>query len=161
MLVNAITSESTIPPFWQGLAVSSNPRGFRPHQSAACQTVSIAAQFKRTEGFAIVRNIVMRCQCSCYVRVPSSLAHLGSNRRCSRAWSSQHDVELSSQTRDMQRKDLSVVLVEPQIPQNAGNVARTCAATKCVLHSHCLWPPPYRYPSNHFQCAVAVCLSSL
>lgn len=27
-----------------------------------------------------------------------------------------------------------VVLVEPEIPQNAGNIARTCAATGCVLH---------------------------
>ena len=25
-----------------------------------------------------------------------------------------------------------VVLVEPEIPQNAGNIARTCAATGCV-----------------------------
>ncbi len=29
---------------------------------------------------------------------------------------------------------LHVVLVEPEIPQNAGNIARTCAATGCVLH---------------------------
>lgn len=27
-----------------------------------------------------------------------------------------------------------VVLCEPEIPQNAGNIARTCAATGCVLH---------------------------
>ncbi len=27
-----------------------------------------------------------------------------------------------------------IVLVEPKIPQNAGNIARTCAATGCVLH---------------------------
>ena len=26
-----------------------------------------------------------------------------------------------------------IVLVEPEIPQNAGNIARTCAATGCVL----------------------------
>jgi tRNA (cytidine/uridine-2'-O-)-methyltransferase len=29
---------------------------------------------------------------------------------------------------------LNVVLVEPEIPQNCGNIARTCAATGCVLH---------------------------
>ena len=29
---------------------------------------------------------------------------------------------------------LNVVLVEPRIPQNAGNVARTCACTGCRLH---------------------------
>ena len=29
---------------------------------------------------------------------------------------------------------LHVVLVEPQIPPNAGNVARLCAATGCALH---------------------------
>lgn len=27
-----------------------------------------------------------------------------------------------------------IVLVEPEIPQNAGNIARTAAATGCVLH---------------------------
>ena len=27
-----------------------------------------------------------------------------------------------------------VVLVEPEIPQNTGNIARTCAATGCTLH---------------------------
>ena len=29
---------------------------------------------------------------------------------------------------------MDVVLVEPEIPYNAGNIARTCAATGCVLH---------------------------
>ena len=29
---------------------------------------------------------------------------------------------------------LNVVLVEPEIPQNCGNIARTCAATGCRLH---------------------------
>lgn len=29
---------------------------------------------------------------------------------------------------------LNVVLVEPQIPQNTGNIARTCAATNARLH---------------------------
>lgn len=29
---------------------------------------------------------------------------------------------------------LHVVLVEPEIPQNTGNIARTCAATNTVLH---------------------------
>ena len=29
---------------------------------------------------------------------------------------------------------LNVVLVEPQIPQNAGNIARTCAVTGARLH---------------------------
>ena len=27
-----------------------------------------------------------------------------------------------------------IVLVEPEIPQNCGNIARTCAATGCDLH---------------------------
>ncbi len=30
--------------------------------------------------------------------------------------------------------DLNLVLVEPQIPQNTGNVARTCAVTGSALH---------------------------
>ena len=29
---------------------------------------------------------------------------------------------------------LNIVLVEPEIPQNCGNIARTCAATGCHLH---------------------------
>ena len=29
---------------------------------------------------------------------------------------------------------LHIVLVEPEIPQNTGNIARTCSATGCVLH---------------------------
>ena len=29
---------------------------------------------------------------------------------------------------------LNIVLLEPQIPQNSGNIARTCAATGCRLH---------------------------
>ena len=29
---------------------------------------------------------------------------------------------------------LNIVLVEPEIPQNAGNIARTCAVTGSILH---------------------------
>ncbi|MEY8321652.1 tRNA (uridine(34)/cytosine(34)/5-carboxymethylaminomethyluridine(34)-2'-O)-methyltransferase TrmL [Lachnospiraceae bacterium 46-61] len=29
---------------------------------------------------------------------------------------------------------MNIVLLEPEIPQNAGNIARTCAATKSTLH---------------------------
>ena len=29
---------------------------------------------------------------------------------------------------------LNVVLLEPEIPQNTGNISRTCAATGCSLH---------------------------
>lgn len=32
------------------------------------------------------------------------------------------------------RKMFHIVLVEPEIPQNTGNIARTCAATGCRLH---------------------------
>ena len=31
-------------------------------------------------------------------------------------------------------KKLNIVLVEPEIPQNTGNIARTCAATGARLH---------------------------
>ncbi len=31
-------------------------------------------------------------------------------------------------------KELNIVLVEPEIPQNTGNIARTCAATGAKLH---------------------------
>lgn len=33
-----------------------------------------------------------------------------------------------------QPKDINIVLVEPEIPQNTGNIARTCAATGAALH---------------------------
>ena len=29
---------------------------------------------------------------------------------------------------------MHIVLVEPEIPQNTGNIARTCALTRSVLH---------------------------
>ncbi|MBR6554740.1 MAG: tRNA (uridine(34)/cytosine(34)/5-carboxymethylaminomethyluridine(34)-2'-O)-methyltransferase TrmL, partial [Clostridia bacterium] len=29
---------------------------------------------------------------------------------------------------------LHVILYEPEIPQNTGNISRTCAATGCSLH---------------------------
>lgn len=32
------------------------------------------------------------------------------------------------------KKTLNIVLVEPQIPQNTGNIARTCAATGARMH---------------------------
>ena len=31
-------------------------------------------------------------------------------------------------------KSINIVLVEPEIPQNTGNIARTCAATGAALH---------------------------
>lgn len=40
----------------------------------------------------------------------------------------------SGERREWQRPDLHIVLVQPQIPQNAGNVSRTCAATAVSLH---------------------------
>lgn len=43
----------------------------------------------------------------------------------------------SEQVRDLHDVDaapLHLVLVEPQIPPNTGNVARLCAATGCALH---------------------------
>ena len=33
---------------------------------------------------------------------------------------------------------LNIVLVEPEIPQNCGNIARTCAATGSRLHFVCI-----------------------
>ena len=36
--------------------------------------------------------------------------------------------------RQDEAKMLNIVLVEPEIPQNTGNIARTCAATGSVLH---------------------------
>lgn len=35
---------------------------------------------------------------------------------------------------DKNRFDADIVLVEPEIPQNTGNIARTCAALGCGLH---------------------------
>jgi len=52
---------------------------------------------------------------------------------------------------------LNIVLVEPQIPQNTGNIARTCAATGSRLHidvaqvreSYMSEPIPYKR-KNYF-----------
>lgn len=35
---------------------------------------------------------------------------------------------------NQKKPTLNIVLVEPQIPQNTGNIARTCAATGTALH---------------------------
>ena len=43
-------------------------------------------------------------------------------------------IELAGGRQQHQRIDLHVVLFNPQIPQNAGNVARTCAAVNVGLH---------------------------
>ena len=40
----------------------------------------------------------------------------------------------AAQTGSEVKKMLHIVLVEPEIPQNCGNIARTCAATGCALH---------------------------
>lgn len=40
----------------------------------------------------------------------------------------------SEREKSWRRNDLHVVLVHPQIPQNSGNVSRTCAATGVSLH---------------------------
>jgi len=40
----------------------------------------------------------------------------------------------SGSRREWQRADLHIVLVHPQIPQNAGNISRTCAAASIALH---------------------------
>lgn len=39
-----------------------------------------------------------------------------------------------AQPADVRAAPLHIVLVEPQIPPNTGNVARLCAATGCALH---------------------------
>jgi len=36
--------------------------------------------------------------------------------------------------KDFPMKDINIVLHEPEIPQNTGNIARTCAATGAALH---------------------------
>lgn len=43
-------------------------------------------------------------------------------------------IAVSGGRQSHQRPDLHIVLVHPQIPQNAGNVARTCAAVNVGLH---------------------------
>ena len=40
----------------------------------------------------------------------------------------------AAQTGSEVKTMLHIVLVEPEIPQNCGNIARTCAATGCTLH---------------------------
>lgn len=44
---------------------------------------------------------------------------------------------------------ISVVLVEPEIPQNAGNIIRTCAATGCKLYM--VKPLGFVLDDKHFK----------
>ena len=58
-----------------------------------------------------------------------------STRQCSSAGDKTPPVLVEDGSRfTWQREDLAVVLIEPKIPQNSGNVSRTCAATKVPLH---------------------------
>ncbi len=41
---------------------------------------------------------------------------------------------MNAERRNTKVKDINIVLHEPEIPQNTGNIARTCAATGCALH---------------------------
>ena len=67
--------------------------------------------------------------------------------------------------------ELNIVLVEPQIPQNTGNIARTCAVTGARLHivkpmgfqiddkklKHAgldYWLPCLRVISRSFECTL-------
>ena len=40
----------------------------------------------------------------------------------------------SRRASNLMRGDIQIVLVHPQIPQNTGSIARTCAATSVGLH---------------------------
>lgn len=44
---------------------------------------------------------------------------------------------------------INVVLVEPEIPQNAGNIIRTCAATGCKLYM--IKPLGFELDEKHFK----------
>ena len=44
---------------------------------------------------------------------------------------------------------ISIVLVEPEIPQNAGNIIRTCAATGCKLYM--VKPLGFLLDDKHFK----------
>lgn len=46
-------------------------------------------------------------------------------------------------------KMISIVLVEPEIPQNAGNIIRTCAATGCKLYM--VKPLGFLLDDKHFK----------
>ncbi len=58
-------------------------------------------------------------------------AHCGEHPSCV---STQHPTPSTTTRQAWHREDIHVVLVHPQIPQNSGNVARTCAATATPLH---------------------------
>ena len=44
------------------------------------------------------------------------------------------DARNNSRDASATQHQMNVVLLEPEIPPNTGNVARLCAATKSVLH---------------------------
>ncbi len=44
---------------------------------------------------------------------------------------------------------MHIVLLEPEIPQNAGNIARTCAATGCSLHL--IYPLGFSVEDKHLK----------
>ena len=44
---------------------------------------------------------------------------------------------------------MNIVLIEPEIPQNAGNIVRTCAATGCNLYM--VKPLGFEVSDKHFK----------
>ena len=44
---------------------------------------------------------------------------------------------------------INIVLVEPEIPQNAGNIVRTCAATNCKLYM--VKPLGFQLDDKHYK----------
>ena len=48
-------------------------------------------------------------------------------------------------------QSLSIVLVEPEIPQNTGNITRTCACTGARLHL--VEPMGFRLTQKNLACA--------
>ena len=41
---------------------------------------------------------------------------------------------MSQKGKEMTEMKINIVMVEPEIPQNTGNIARSCAATGAKLH---------------------------
>ena len=49
--------------------------------------------------------------------------------------------------------EINIVLVEPEIPQNTGNIARTCAATGARLHI--VKPMGFTFDDKKFYQSIA------
>lgn len=97
-----------------------------PTTLSVARRTPVAAMGRKSRLDAALRTTAAEVPTNGGAPSPSQCAPIAADE----GWS----ITASGARREWQRADLHVVLISPQIPQNTGNVCRTCAATSIALH---------------------------